>query len=524
MKAFRANSERPRKQGQPNSPSSHESPGGSVGNGSWNGTDTSEIDRLSFAIRAHRFRFTATIMQRNAIPLAAEYAVRLVHAVPDLATEDIAAFFGFGSAEAEILVQDMLATGLVSEREGRFSLSSRGIAAVSDDDVELFETEELAVTQAFELIAFTPVDDNELTGVFGRIVPEIAIPDRERAANATEGARDAFDLHFRELAQRHSRRRRPEDIRLHLVEDVHFMRAFGAHFELPIRYRQDDASIGALGVDPDFSSLRHRGRVSSRDPVIAALSARVQSLQAPADFDDALSRTASIDGGILTRSDLKSSEGQAAWAQSCTDKSARQLEGEQGPGMRVMGSVAATAIGSALLRTAPSAEQERLDVPTPVLWLPPGAGYWGRSVAFANIARELSAADPDGTVLLARTSDTQQSWKNWRTLYGPRHDQPGLFDRSLAVQTDLPNALEVVMKPGAWALVLVHVPVAQGTYPIPFGYLTTSPRLVSRWRDALAEVAITADGSKSILWCDKSETAADALAVIDLALGIGAAT
>lgn len=523
MKAFRARSGRHRKPNGQTNPNARESAGRNVDNAQGNGIDTSEIDRLSFIVRAHRFRVSATFMQRSAIPLAAEYAVRLVHAVPDLATEDIAAFFGFGPAEAEILVQDMLETGLVSEREGRFFLSSRGIAAVSDDDVELFATEEFSGTQSFELIAFTPVDDGELTGVVGRLVPEIPIPDRERAANATEAARDAFDLHFRELAPRHGRRRRPEDVRLHLIEDFHFLKAFGAHFELPIRYRPDDATIGAVGVDPDFSVLRSRGRANSRDPLIAALSARVQSLRAPVDFEDALIRTASIDGGILTRSDLKSSSGQAVWAQTCADKSARQLDAAQGPGIRVMGSVATSAVGSALLHAAPATEQDHLDVPTPVIWLPPGASYWGRSVAFANVARELSATDADGTILLARTNDAPQSSREWQRLYGPRNDQPGLFDRSLAVQTSLPNALEVVIKPGAWVLVLVHVPEAQGTYPIPFGYLTSAAPVVSGWRRELAEAALSTNGSKSILWHAQKETPADALAAIDLALGIGAA-
>ena len=134
-----------------------------------------EVDQLSFLVRAQKFRVAASVMRRTPIPLATEYAVRLVHLVPEVTAEEVAAFFGFGAAEARILVQDMLETGLVSEREGRFTLSSRGREAVSDqlDEVELFATDEITAHMAFDLVAFAPVDNVELAGVEARLVREI---------------------------------------------------------------------------------------------------------------------------------------------------------------------------------------------------------------------------------------------------------------------------------------------------------------------------------------------------------------
>lgn len=484
-----------------------------------------EIDSLSFAVRAQKFRVAATVMKRSPVPLATEYAVRLVHLVPDVTAEEIAAFFGFGAAETRVLIQDMLESQLIAERDGRFTLSSRGREAASDqlDDIELFVTEEVTAHQAFDLIAFAPVDDAELTGGEARLVPEVAIPDRERAARAIAAAGDAFDHHFQEWHQRHGPRRRPDDVRLHAVDDVQLLRTFAAPFHLPVRYRLDDAVAGVGAAEPDFSGLRNRGRPGSRNALIAAFSARVQGLKAPGDHEDAFAFAANIDGGVLAGVDLRSAAGQAAWALRCASEQGQLLNGSHGPGRRLLGSSSSEPVRTALLSWTSTVEAERLYVPTPVIWLPPRALHWGRSIAFATLLRDLAAANPDGTALLARTDGTPRASRDWARIFGPRDRQVSLFDRCLAVRTHLPDALELAVKPGAWALVLVHTPEAVSGYPLAVGYLTAAPHLVSSWRHALAEVAASAAGSRAMLWHGTEDTPERALATLDLALGIEAA-
>ena len=484
-----------------------------------------EVDHLSFAVRAQKFRVAATVMKRSPVPLATEYAVRLVHLVPDVSAEEMAAFFGFGAAETRVLIQDMLESQLVTERDGRFALSSRGREAVSDqlDDVELFITEEVIAHQAFDLIAFAPVDDAELTGVEARLVPEVAIPDRERAARATATARDAFDHHFQEWHQRHGPRRRPDDVRLHAVDDVQSLRTFAAPFHLSVRYRLDDAGAGAGAVEPDFSGLRNRGRPGSRNALVSALSAQVQALKAPGDHDAAFYVTADIDGGLLADNDLRSAAGQAAWAARCASQEGRHLDKRHSPGCRLLGSASSEGVRAAVLRWTGTLEAERLYVPTPVIWLPPRLAHWGRGVSFAALVRELAAANPDGTALLARTDGTPRGARDWQRLFGPKAGQAPLFDRCLAVRPHLPDALEIAVKPGAWALVLVHAPEAGGGYPLAFGYFTAAAGLVSGWRHVLAEAAGSASGSADILWHGPKDNPARALADLDLALGIEAA-
>jgi hypothetical protein len=99
-----------------------------------------------------------------------------------------------------------------------------------------------------------------------------------------------------------------------------------------------------------------------------------------------------------------------------------------------------------------------------------------------------------------------------------------LFDRCLAVpRVDVPDALELVVKPGAWALALIHAPDPRTSYPCPFGYIVGEPAIVAKYTYRLAEMASRAEGTKGVIWHRADENAHAALAMIDQALGIGVA-
>ncbi|RUU81264.1 hypothetical protein EOC06_08870, partial [Mesorhizobium sp. M7A.F.Ca.MR.362.00.0.0] len=159
-----------------------------------------EIDELSFLVRAQKFRIAGTAMRRTSIPLATEYAVRLIHLIPEISAEEVGAYFGFEHAETSVLLQDVLDTGLVAESQGRLTLSARGHQAVSptSDDIELFSSEEFTAYQAFDLIALAPVDDATIQSGIARLIPEISVTDRVAAAKATSRIPEAFEMHFLE--------------------------------------------------------------------------------------------------------------------------------------------------------------------------------------------------------------------------------------------------------------------------------------------------------------------------------------
>ena len=161
-----------------------------------------------------------------------------------------------------------------------------------------------------------------------------------------------------------------------------------------------------------------------------------------------------------------------------------------------------------------------------MFWLPPRLSTWGRAIPFLDLASSLSTAHApdDGTVLLARCEASNNERKHWSKLYGPTGKLSPLFDRCLAVPaTDLPDSLEIVLKPGAWVMVLVHASDPTSGYPFPVGYITASRSLVDQFTYRIAELASRADGTKAILWNREGEDSHAALARIDDALGISVA-
>lgn len=483
-----------------------------------------DIDFATFAVRSQKFRIAALVMKRTPIPLATEYATRLTHLVPGIRLDDMLAFFNFESAESRILLQDVLGTGLVEERNGQLFLSDRGRGALSPmtDKLDLFEIEEINTTIALDLAAFTPVEESSLNPRELRLAEELKLPDREKAAAAVASARDAFDLHFQEWRGGQGRRRwLDDDTRLNSIEDVQSVGATTAIFQIPIRWRPGDIA----GVSPDFSELSNRGRPGSRNPLISAISERLNAISAPSDHQAAVDLVEQIDGGILRRGGVKSSLDRLDWVSSAATTDRRALTGIGTPGLRLLGSASGENVRAALLDWTQSTGGSPSTSRTPVFWLPPTVPGWGRSVPFVNLARDLSAAHQldDGTVLLAR-SESQDEDRNWVKLYGAAGNLPSLFDRCLTVPaSEIPHALEVLIKPGAWAAVLIHSPDVNSRYPFPFGYITADPSIVEPYKHLIAELAAKADGTRAVLWTKSGEDAHRALASIDTALGISVA-
>ena len=380
----------------------------------------------------------------------------------------------------------------------------------------------LVTTISLDLASFAPVEENKLNAREARIVEELKLPDREMAATSTKTAEDAFDFHFQEWRQRHGRRTWDDETKLHSVDDVQPIAPFAAVLQIPVRWRPSDMP----SVEADFSELASKGRPGSRNALISALSARVKEFTAPSDHAAAFDLVAELDEGIFRRAAVGSTQQLSAWADLCAHPADRALPSPGQPGLRLIGSTATSALRSALLDWTESIGGSPTATKTPVFWLPPQSPSWGRSIPFTSLAAALSSAhaSDDGTVLLARTRDTTGPEKFWRRLYGPTGELPAVFDRCLAVPaTELPESLEVIVKPGSWVLVLIHASDPASGYPFPFGYITAGRSIVDRFTYRIAELASKADGTRAIAWHRNRENADAALAMIDEALGIAVA-
>ncbi|MDE4604799.1 hypothetical protein [Sinorhizobium meliloti] len=472
-----------------------------------------EIDELSFLVRAQKFRIAGTAMRRTSIPLATEYAIRLIHLIPEITAEQVGAYFGFEHTETSVLLQDILDTGLVTETQGRLVLSARGYEAVSplSDDIELFSAEDFTATQAFDLIALAPIEDNVIQPGIARLIPEIALPDRIAAAKAASRIPEAFEMHFLEWRQRLGGRLKADDFRFQSIQDVQLIKTFPAPFHIPVRLHLEEPAV----VEPDFGNLRQRGRAGSRTPLIEALSDYTKKITCPGDYDQAFNELEAIDGGVLSRNGLRDPTQQASWAKSCYGE-APALVHPFDPGLKLIGSSASSLVKRALTMWTKEIETDS----SPLFWLPPQADYWGRSLSFATLLRDLSAQEPGGLVLLARGGSDHRSASHFRRLFGARERQEALFERCIAITSDAPRALEVVLKPNSWVMVLLHAPDAKSGYPLPVGYISADRVLVEDFEGYFARLASSATILDPVLWHKTNETASGALDLIDQALRI----
>lgn len=472
-----------------------------------------EIDELSFLVRAQKFRIGGTAMRRTSIPLATEYAVKLIHLIPEVTAEQLGAYFGFEHAETSVLLQDVLDTGLVIESQGHLTLSARGNEAVSptSDDIELFSSEEFTAYQAFDLIALAPVDDATIQPGIARLIPEIPVTDRVAAAKATSRIPEAFELHFLEWRQRSGGKLKADDFRFQTAQDVQQIKTFPAPFHVPVRLHLEEPAF----VEADFSALRQRGRSGSRTPLIEALSAYTKKITCPNDYDSAFTQLETIDGGVFSRNGLRQPTQQAAWARLC-QSSARLLPHPFNPGLKLVGSSSAGSVKAALTEWTKQLETED----KPIFWLPPQSDYWGRSLSFATLLRDLSGQEPSGTVLLARDGFDRWTANNWRKHFGKRERQAALFDRCMAITNEAPRALEIILKPNCWCLVLLHAPDPKSGYPVPVGYISGDRVLVQAFEDYLAKLVTSGSTADPVLWHREDETSTSALSLIDEALRI----
>lgn len=452
------------------------------------------IDQLSFAVRATKFRFAATLMKRTIIPLATEFALRLIRLVPGITAEDLAAFFGFREAEVVVLIQDMLETSLVLERDGRFELSTKGLEAVSPlGDVELFAVEETTAQLVLDLIAFAPIEEAELDKALTKSVPELPLPDRQRAANALSEAPGAFEYHFQEWAQRF--RKRSDDMRFRSVEDVQQIRSLSVPVAVPINYRLDEPSQ----TEPDFSALRQVGVPNSRNPLIASLSAEIQRIGGSSEARWSFDTLADIDRGVLNGLGLADLSNVSSWIRSVVAAGAPDKDAATVP---LFGSVVGERTKENLVEWVTTFAGQ--GNPGPLFWLPPQVDHWGRSVAFDSLVRELRGVLPDGITLLMRNDNSEAERRRIIRYFGSADGQVR-FDRCIGPKTSTLGALEIVVQPGSFAMALVHSQDPRTGYPLPVGYLSTEPFVVKELAYYLGGL-LRDEVASSVIWHRATET------------------
>jgi hypothetical protein len=470
-----------------------------------------QVDRLTFLVPTRAFYIDGTLLKGGYVSVATEFALRVLRDAGEVPPGELGAFLGFSDLETRTLTQDLLLDGYLDVIADRLRLSIKGQQAFDPvtGELRLLDVEPFSDTVALDLVSFAPVDISGNARLSW--LTEIEIPDKERAAAAREEAAKGFQSNFGEWRDRRFRSDSGSLVRLHTLAEVVPMARSSTPVVVPVAYSPSRGD----GVEPDFSALRDRGRRDARKELVECLNEAVRRMVAPGDHAEGAAFTAQWDGGVLRGSGMTAVVNPLAWMQLASRTPPVPLPEMLSPSVRLSGSVTSSGFLSVLSTfLAGATTPETADIP--VIWVPAEHGAWGASADLLDVTRQIRTglAPEAGIVLMPRSSTDDRSRRTLVRAYGAGRDgrQTPLFETCIAIPLHaVPFSLELLVQPGAWAVVLLHVPANNGGFPIPIGYATCNVDVVRAVSSALAEIVGTLPEA-AILWSARHEKAAPTLA------------
>jgi hypothetical protein len=247
--------------------------------------DGLEIDGITVAVPARRFRVHYEVVRGRPIPAAQDFALRLLRTSGSLAVEDFASFFGWNSRELAVLLSALIRDELVREVEGSLSLGPAGIRAFRDELDPLapptIATAELRTdTVVLDKISLNFAREPARGARHMAALPVLAPADRKRASDTKVPVGQAFRRHYGEfVASRFPKETADQAPRLQAVVDIEAKGHVLSEITLPIRLY----GTGSRQVEPDFSELEALGAAGSRAELITALTRHLATLRTPED-------------------------------------------------------------------------------------------------------------------------------------------------------------------------------------------------------------------------------------------------
>lgn len=467
------------------------------------------VDRLTFLVPSRAFHIDGMVLRGGYVSVATEFALRLLRDAGELSPGELGTFLGFSELETRTLVQELIVDGYLEVDGDRVVLAQRGLQAFDHvtGELNLLNVEPFADNITLDLVSFAPIETS------GRAwlpwLSEVDIQDRQRAAAAREEAAKGFRANFGEWRDRRFFGEGGSAVRLHTVTDVVPLARSTTPVTIPVTYSPSRGE----SVDPDFSALRDRGRRDARKELIECINDAIRRIVAPGDHVDGARFSSRWDGGALCGGSSASAANPLNWMQFAARVPPAPLPELLTPSLRLSGSAMSPSFLNSVSQFLGETGTEASDVP--VIWVPAEHSAWGASSYLLDVTRQIKSgfAHESGLVLMPRSRRDEKSKGALIRSYGEGKNgrQQPLFDTCIALPPDsIPQSLELIVQPGAWAIVLVHIPGPNGGFPIPVGYATRNPNVVRSISDEIKEV-VTELPEEAVVWMTRQEDAAVAL-------------
>lgn len=440
-----------------------------------------EIGVFDVLLPCRKYEVSYKVAVLGKVSQSLEFLLRLVKAVPGIAEDSAAAFFGFEQAEIGYVLNEATGPGFVERRESRLWLTSAGEALFREgtDDPAIYTVEERHRDLGFDLLAIAPQAPRSMDSV-ELALPELPIADPAGTGRVGDRIFERFSRFFHELAERRDR----EQIQqrdLYSVDRV----VPKDRFQVPVRIRVFAQASAPSLPEIDLGSWRAEHEIADRPQIESAAAMQVDDLKASSNQINAPQAYEAI--AELAPDFLKEFVTKAGlnvnryWREAVGRAGEPRADRKTIP---IIGPLYSESNAKRFLDVVEYGLRGGGEQPEFLFSVAPQTRLWGATTqqrdTLSYLRRRIAAIAPASTAEL-------------RVLCLFPGKAPWFIDRTFdevlsADSNDLPAALEVMIVPNIAAAALVHAPIGASLgYAVPLGWASFDQDIVARTQVFVAD-------------------------------------
>jgi hypothetical protein len=463
------------------------------------------FNTVAVAIPAQLFNVRCHVSIDRQVPVMTDFAVRLLHLSGALEVGALREYFGLSASELRDLLELLREEGLISDVNGRISLTSYAESRFVASSGGLPRFTRIAERQSrpvFELLSFTPLP-KEVSSVYWDNALELKWgEDDPRLGHTIDRAEAAFHKHFLDI-ERFEQDASRRAYACYKVDEIRAGRPFSVpmpvHFEVDVEGNVEFEMDEQLELLPE--SLRSQVRTLTADR-IASITARTDHLRTFIEYfdDELLARYLAPMPPNGERSAVVKSDGRIGIRKDPSIDFGRyvlQVHGQQNGEIYDVGKSQAVLGGLYMpkckerfldsLRRASAAVKrtENSDLLPAVFWMIPDSDLWGRTSLVRDLLVGIQVALKEhlgSTPELIAIAPCRQEENTDRLVKRARHLLDAGFSRVfLGPYQPKQECVEVLLLPGIFGAGVYHWPVPSADrYNVPMGFLTRSETKLQR--------------------------------------------
>ena len=418
---------------------------------------------LDVCIPVQEFRVDYTIVQNNQLPFVREFILRLLD-LGNMTKDQIGKFMGFTEKETQVALNQLMNLDeIVVHSSGTFQLTSksRGYFSTQQENRPKIQClEELRKSFRFDLLTFSYIKSSVIVG---NDMSAIRLyPSEEDISTSVKLARSAFQRQFHQIHEE-------EDFGYLVIDnpELYKISSFKKQSEKFLRFSQ------TYGIDTNRNTIEPviSDEFLSKDQVVTLLSNFLRD-----------NRPVNNIGDVARVFDsLEYDYGVSMLKRDALEVADYAIEAKKS--LRDAGTSHKPLIGSLMLKANWSILEEQIeaairdhDDPVKVMWIAPLDGYWAKSdrqlQCFENIS---SQKDVELEVYLPipHRKDRKVSKAYLNQFRSVKESLHGF------VEGYLTGLEEIVIVSDKCAFVICYMYQNEDLLPIPVGFMTQSPLVVS---------------------------------------------